>query len=154
MVKSPIAASGLKASSLSLLTDSAAALTYFMVLSLFPGIALAIALASLIAGDEIANSVISVINEVAPPSFSAALAEPVEGAVAQKGASGIVFVLSAGIALFSASRYVAAFARAADRIHGQPPGRDPFLRRRPLAMLLVGAIIILLPLALLLRPWV
>ncbi|MCB0828496.1 MAG: YihY/virulence factor BrkB family protein [Solirubrobacterales bacterium] len=133
----------------SVLTDSAAALTYYTVLSLFPGLALVIAAVALIAGDGSADTVMEVIRDIAPESVSDTVAEPLDSTVGNTRMSGIVLALSVGFSLFSASRYVAAFGRAADRIQGQPPGRGPFWRRRPLAVLLVGVIIILLPLTLL-----
>ena len=141
--------SRLRAVPFSVLTDSAAALTYYMVLSLFPGIALVVAVAALIAGDGTADSIVKIINDVAPESVTVTFAEPVNSLAADKSLSGVVLLVSAAISLFSASRYVAAFGRASDRIQGQRPGREPFWRSRPLAMLLVGAMIILLPLALL-----
>lgn len=134
---------------LEVLTDAAAALTYYTVLSLFPGIALLISAFALIWGTGGADSVLEITAEVAPESVTATLAEPIESVGADKGLSGLALVLSIALALFSASRYVTAFARAADRIQGREPGQEPFWRRRPLAMLLVAVIIILLPLTLL-----
>ncbi len=110
--------SRLRALPLSVITDSAAALTYFMVLSLFPGIALVIAAAALIAGEGTADSVVEIINAVAPRSVAVTFDEPVHSLATDDRLSGIVFVVSLGIALFMASRYVAAFGRAADRIQG------------------------------------
>ncbi|MBK5110577.1 MAG: YihY/virulence factor BrkB family protein [Thermoleophilia bacterium] len=133
----------------SLLTDSAAALTYYTVLSIFPGLALMVAVVSLIAGDGMADSVIEVIREVAPESVTETLTEPLDSMAADTRMNGVVLVLSMALALFSASRYVAAFGRSTDRIQGRQPGPGLFWRRRRLAMLVVGAMIILLPLALL-----
>jgi membrane protein len=131
---------------LSVLTDAAAALTYYTVLSLFPGLALLVSALALIGGEQ---EVIEIIGEIAPPSVTATLVEPIDSLTADKSLSAAALGLSAALSLFSASRYVAAFGRAADRIQGFEPGRGPFWSRRPLAMLLVGAIIVLLPLALL-----
>jgi membrane protein len=129
------------------LTDGAAALTYYTVLSLFPGLALLISALALIGGTGSANSVIEIISDVAPPSVAETLVEPIESMASDTGLSGAALVLSAVVSLFSASRYVAAFGRTADRIQGLEPGSEPFWLRRPLAMLLVGLIIVLLPLA-------
>ena len=134
---------------LSVITDSAAALTYFMVLSLLPGIALTIAAAALIAGDGTADSVLQIIDDLAPRSVTATFEEPVNSVAADSRLSGTVVLVSLGISLFTASRYVAAFGRAADRIQGRTTGRQPFWRSRPLAMLLVAAMVVLLPLTLL-----
>lgn len=134
---------------ISVLTDGAAALTYYTVLSLFPGIALLISAVALIGGSGSAETVIEAIREIAPPEVAETLIEPIENMASDQGLSGTALVISAAVALFSASRYVAAFGRAADRIQGIGPEPGVFWRRRPLAMVLVVGIIVLLPLALL-----
>ena len=131
------------------LTDGAAALTYYTVLSLFPGIALLISALALVGGGGTADTVIEIIEEIAPPEVTKTLVEPIEDMATNEGMDGVALTLSAALSLFSASRYVTAFGRAADRIQGLGPTSGPFWGRRPLAMLLVAAIIVLLPLALL-----
>lgn len=133
----------------SVLTDSAAALTYYTVLSLFPGLALVIAALALVGGNGIVDSVLEIVRTVAPPEVADTLSEPISRMSSDEGMSVGAVVLGGSIALFSASRYVAAFGRAADRVQGLDPAERAFWRGRPLAIALVAAMIVLLPLGLL-----
>lgn len=130
-------------------TDGAAALTYYTVLSLFPAVALLISAVALVGGSAAADTVIDVIGEIAPPELEGILTEPIEKLGGDEGLSGTALAISGAVSVFSASRYVAAFGRTADRIQGMGPERGTFWRRRPLSMLLVVAIVVLLPLAVL-----
>lgn len=130
-------------------TDGAAALTYYTVLALFPGIALLISALALVGGSGTADAVIDVIGDIAPPEVAEILTEPIENMSGDEVLSGTALFVSGAVALFSASRYVAAFGRTSDRIQGLAPGPGSFWRRRPLSILLVVAIIVLLPMALL-----
>lgn len=130
-------------------TDGAAALTYYTVLSLFPGLALLISAVALVGGSGSADSVLDVVGAIAPPEVSEILVEPIENMSDDQALTGTALVLSGAVAVFSASRYVVAFGRTADRIQGMGAEPGGSWRRRPLSMLLVVAMVVLLPLALL-----
>ncbi len=114
------------------LTDWAAALTYYSLLSLFPAL---IAMVSLLGifGDPrtTTDKVIEVITEIGPESAADTFRGPVESVVSNQGAAGFAFVLGLVLALWSASGYVGAFIRASNLIYESPEGR-PFWKLRPL----------------------
>ncbi len=114
------------------LTDWAAALTYYGLLSLFPAL---IAMVSLIGifGDpkSTTESLTEIITEIGPESAAETFAGPIESIVDSGGTAGIAFVLGLAAALWSASGYVGAFIRASNVIYETPEGR-PFWKLRPL----------------------
>lgn len=114
------------------LTDQAAALTYYGLLSLFPGL---IALVSILGlfGDPATTTrtLTDVINNLAPGSASDTFSGPIESITASQGAAGVMFVVGIAAALWSASGYIGAYMRAANVIYETPEGR-PFWKLRPL----------------------
>lgn len=130
-------------------TDGAAALTYYTVLSLFPGLALLISAVALVGGSGSADGVVEIVSAVAPHEVAEVLVGPIENMGGDQALTGTALAISGVLAVFSASRYVAAFGRTADRIQGMGAEPGGSWRRRPLSMLLVVAMVVLLPLALL-----
>jgi len=128
------------------LTDWAAALTYYGLLSLFPAL---IAMVSLIGifGDPktTTRSLTEIITEIGPESAAATFAGPIESIVEARGTAGVAFVLGLAVALWSASGYVGAFMRASNVIYETPEGR-PFWKLRPLQIAVTLAMIVLMAL--------
>lgn len=95
------------------LTDWAAALTYYSLLSLFPAL---IAMVSLIGifGDPRSTtaSITEIIARIGPDSAAETFAGPVRSIASDHRAAGFAFVLGLAAALWSASGYVGAFMRA------------------------------------------
>lgn len=128
------------------LTDWAAALTYYGLLSLFPAL---IAMVSLIGifGDpkSTTESLTEIITEIGPESAAETFSGPIESIVESRGTAGVAFVLGLAVALWSASGYVGAFMRASNVIYETPEGR-PFWKLRPLQIAVTLAMIVMMAL--------
>jgi len=128
------------------LTDWAAALTYYGLLSLFPAL---IAMVSLIGlfGDpkSTTESLTEIITSIGPSSATETFSGPIESITKNRGTAGVAFVLGLAVALWSASAYVGAFMRASNVIYETPEGR-PFWKLRPLQVAVTLAMIVALAL--------
>jgi membrane protein len=128
------------------LSDWAAALTYYGLLSLFPAL---IAMVSLIGifGDpkSTTQSLTEIITEIGPQSGAETFKGPIESITKSSGTAGVAFVLGLAVALWSASGYVGAFTRASNVIYETPEGR-PFWKLRPLQILVTLTMIVLMAL--------
>ena len=128
------------------LTDWAAALTYYSLLSLFPAL---IALVSLIGifGNPASTtrSLTQIITEIGPKSAAETFAGPIESLVSNRSAAGFALVLGIGAATWSASGYVGAFTRASNVIYETPEGR-PFWKLRPLQLGVTVLLVIMMAL--------
>jgi membrane protein len=116
------------------MTDWAAALTYYGLLSLFPALIVLVAIVGLF-GDPTSttNTLTSIVNKLGPSSAASTYAGPIKSITSHRGASGILFVVGIATALWAASGYVGAFIRAANVIYETPEGR-PFWKLRPLQL--------------------
>jgi len=123
-------------------TDLAAALTYYTVLSLFPGLLAMVSILGLVGqAESTTNAMIEYLEGFAPAAAVEVLKGPIEQLTSSRGAGLALFIGIAG-ALWSASGYVGAFGRAMNRIYEVEEGR-PIWKLRPL-QLLVTLIMILL----------
>ena len=128
------------------LTDWAAALTYYGLLSLFPAL---IAMVSLIGifGDpkSTTESLTEIIKEIGPASAAETFEGPIKSITENSGTAGIALILGLLASLWSASGYTGAFMRASNIIYETPEGR-PFWKLRPLQLLVTLAMIVLVTL--------
>ncbi|HEU4462627.1 MAG TPA: YihY/virulence factor BrkB family protein, partial [Solirubrobacterales bacterium] len=128
------------------LTDWAAALTYYGLLSLFPAL---IAMLSLIGifGDPktTTDTLTEIITELGPASAAETFEGPIDSIVNNQSAAGFAFVFGLAAALWSASGYVGAFTRASNIIYETPEGR-PFWKLRPLQIGVTLALIVMMAL--------
>jgi membrane protein len=128
------------------LTDWAAALTYYGLLSLFPAL---IAMVSLIGifGDpkSTTDSLTEIITEIGPASAAETFEGPIKSITENSGTAGLALILGLAASLWSASGYIGAFMRASNIIYETPEGR-PFWKLRPLQLLVTLAMIILVTL--------
>ena len=128
------------------LTDWAAALTYYGLLSLFPAL---IAMVSLIGifGDPKSTtaSLTEIITELGPASAAETFKGPIESITESSGTAGLALVLGIAAALWSASGYTGAFMRASNVIYETPEGR-PFWKLRPLQILVTFVMIVMMTL--------
>jgi membrane protein len=126
------------------LTDWAAALTYYGLLSLFPALIAMVSLLGLF-GDPTSTtrSLTEIITDLGPESAAETFKGPIESITESRGTAGVTFVLGLAVALWSASGYVGAFARASNVIYETPEGR-PFWKLRPLQLAVTLVMILLL----------
>jgi membrane protein len=124
------------------LTDWAAALTYYAVLSIFPGLLLLVSILGLV-GAPALQPLIDNMGTIAPGPVGEILAEGARGLTEAQGAAGLLALVGAAGALWSASGYIAAFMRAANAIYDVPEGR-PFWKTVPIRLgvtVVVGALL-------------
>jgi membrane protein len=111
------------------LTDWAAALTYYAVLSIFPALIVLVSILGL-AGQSATNTVLDNINDLGPGPAKDIVTGAIKQIAASQGTAGVAFVLGLLGALWSASGYVGAFSRASNVIYETEEGR-PFWKLRP-----------------------
>jgi membrane protein len=126
------------------LTDWAAALTYYGVLSLFPGIIVLTAILGLLGPDKI-QTVIDNVNQLVPGQGKDILVGAIKELTGSRSLAGPLAILGLLGALWSASGYIGAFMRASNAIYGMPEGR-PIYKVIPLRVALTIAIVVLLAL--------
>jgi membrane protein len=102
------------------LTDWAAALTYYGILSIFPGIIVLLSVFSLVSDEDTATRA---VDEVAPDEYAGTINDFIENLQGAKGSAGLLAIVALLGALWSASGYVAAFMRASNAIYDVPEGR-------------------------------
>jgi membrane protein len=129
------------------LTDWAAALTYYSVLSIFPGLAALVAILGLVGSEGTINSLLEIIDDVGPDSAVDTFRGPVETVVNSNTGAGAALVISLAVALWTASGYVGAFIRASNSIYEVEEGR-PFWKLRPLQVAVTLTMVLLLALVL------
>lgn len=126
------------------LTDWAAALTYYGVLSLFPALVALVSILGLFGDpDGTSAALTDIVTEVGPSSAADTLRGPIESITADRGRAGVLFFVGLGGALYSASGYIGAFMRAANVIYEVEEGR-PFWKRRPLQLAVTLGMVLLL----------
>jgi membrane protein len=104
------------------LTDWAAALTYYGILSIFPALLALVSILGLI-GQSATQPLIDNLGSVAPGPAKQILTSALQGLQKSQGAAGILFIVGLAGALWSASGYVAAFMRASNAIYDIGEGR-------------------------------
>lgn len=126
------------------LTDWAAALTYYAVLSLFPGLLLLTALLGLL-GPDATKSVVDSLNVLGPGEARDLLVGAIQNVQSSNAIAGPLAVVGLVTALWSASGYVGAFMRASNSIYDVEEGR-PWWKVIPLRLGLTVGVVMLLAL--------
>ncbi|MFD7165234.1 YihY/virulence factor BrkB family protein [Streptomyces violascens] len=124
------------------LSDRAAALTYYGVLSLFPTLLVLVSLLGVIGG-SVTASLLDNLRGLAPGVVRDLVSQPVLQMRGSAGSGGVVAAVSLAGAVWSASSYVAAFIRAANAVYDLPEGR-PVWRLTPLRILVTLVLMALL----------
>jgi membrane protein len=126
------------------LMDWAAALTYYSVLALFPGLVVLVAILGL-AGQhpQTTDALLEIVEDIGPASAVDTFRGPIEGVVKSSGGAGALLGFGLLGAIWSASGYVGAFIRASNAIYEVEEGR-PFWKRRPLQIAITLAMVLLL----------
>jgi membrane protein len=131
------------------LTDWAAALTYYSVLSIFPAIIALVSIVGLVGDPKtITKELTDIVSSIGPASAADTLKEPIENVTSSKGSAGILLIVGIAGALWTASGYVGAFMRASNSIYEVEEGRS-FVKLRPLQMLVTLLLVLMLALVLL-----
>ncbi len=104
------------------LTDWAAALTYYGILSIFPALLALVSILGLI-GPSATRPLIDNLGSVAPGPAKDIVTGALHNLEKNQSAAGVLFVASIAMALWSASGYVGAFMRASNSIYAVEEGR-------------------------------
>jgi membrane protein len=128
------------------LTDWAAALTYYSLLSLFPALIALVSLLGLFGDPRSTTATLTeIITELGPDSAAETFSGPIESITSHRGTAGLALVLGLAAALWSASGYIGAFMRASNVIYETREGR-PFWKLRPLQIAVTLAMILMMAL--------
>jgi membrane protein len=125
------------------LTDWAAALTYYGVLSLFPMLIALVAVLGIFGQQSSVGTLLDSFREAGLESVAENIEEPLTGVVQQKGGAGALLGFGLALSLWSASGYLGAFMRAANQVYEVEEGR-PFWKLRPLqvGLTLIGVLLL------------
>ncbi|GHJ48692.1 hypothetical protein Cs7R123_60340 [Catellatospora sp. TT07R-123] len=104
------------------LADRAAALTYYSVLSIIPGLLVLVAGVGLF-GSKTTQAVAENLSELTPGPAQRAVLDVLDQLRYDQRAAGVAFAIGIGLAFWSATSYTGAFMRAANVIYDVPEGR-------------------------------
>jgi membrane protein len=125
------------------LTDWAAALTYYAVLSLFPAFIALISILGLVVDPKTITRVITdVVSQLGPASAVDTFKKPIEQIANNRSTAVWGLILGVATALWTASGYVGAFMRASNAIYEREEGR-PFYLLRPLQILVTLVLVLM-----------
>jgi membrane protein len=124
------------------LTDMAAALTYYGILSIFPALIALVSVLGLI-GHSATQPLIENLGSVAPGPAKSIFTSAIRNIQHSQGAAGALFAVSLAGAIWSASGYVSAFMRASNAIYDVEEGR-PIWKTVPVRVGITIVMLILL----------
>ena len=125
------------------LTDWAAALTYYAVLSLFPAIIALISILGLVVDPNTITRVITdVVSSLGPKSAVDTFKGPIDQIAGNRSGALLGLIIGVAVALWTASGYVGAFMRASNAIYEREEGR-PFYILRPLQVLVTFVLVMM-----------
>jgi membrane protein len=104
------------------LSDWSAALTYYGVLSIFPGLLVIVSLLGMLSSNG-QKTVQDAVHQLAPNPQLQSLVNTVLTQVKDPGKAGIAAIIGIIVAFWSASGYTAAFMRASNAVYDVPEGR-------------------------------
>lgn len=126
------------------MSDWAAALTYYGLLAVFPALIALVAIVGLVGNPaSTTNQLTEIVGKLGPSSAKQTFEGPIRSITEQRGTAGILLIVGLAAALYSASSYVAAFARASNIVFETPEGR-PFWKLKPQQMFITLIILLLL----------
>ncbi len=124
------------------LTDWAAALTYYGVLSLFPALLVLVSILGLI-GQSATQPLVENVGRFAPGAAQDIVTSAIENLQRSQGTAGFAFVIGLAGALWAASGYIGAFIRASNIVWDVEEGR-PIWKTIPLRLGITIVMLILL----------
>jgi membrane protein len=130
------------------LTDWAAALTYYGILSIFPALVALVSSVGLL-GHRATTTVVNTLKDFLPPAAQPVIEPAITKLQEQPRAASLAAIIGLVLALWSASGYIAGFIRAANAIYDVPEGR-PFWKTLPLRLgltVMVGTLLVISALA-------
>lgn len=127
------------------LTDWAAALTYYSILSIFPAVIVLTAVLGLL-GPSATQTLIDNVNTMVPGQGRDVLVNAIKELQHSESLAGPLAIVGLAGALWSASAYIGAFMRASNAIYDMPEGR-PVWKTVPLRVGLTLAVVVLLALS-------
>jgi membrane protein len=126
------------------LTDRAAALTYYSMLSIFPALIALVSIVGLVGDPKtVTETLTNIVKSMGPSSAAEAFAGPIKDVTRSQGTAGIALIIGIASALWTASAYVGAFMRASNEIYEVEEGRG-IIKLRPLQMLVTFVLVVLL----------
>jgi membrane protein len=124
------------------ITDWAAALTYYGILSVFPALIALVSILGLV-GQPATEPLLTNLGEFAPGPAHQILENALHGLTQSRGGASILFIVGLAGAIWSASSYIGAFIRASNLIWDVEEGR-PIWKTRPLRLVITLVMLILL----------
>jgi membrane protein len=125
------------------LTDWAAALTYYGLLSLFPMLIALVSIIGLFADPQsTTQTVTDIVTRIGPESGAQTFSGPIHSITANRGSAGVLFIVGLAASLWSASGYIGTFIRASNVIYEVEEGRS-FWTRRPLQLAVTLAMVVM-----------
>jgi membrane protein len=129
------------------LTDRAASLTYYGVLSMFPALIALVSIVGLLFNpQQVTSALTDIVRQIGPTTAVDTFSGPIRSVTSSKSSSGILLIAGILGALWSASGYVGGFVRAANVLYEVDEGRKVW-KLRPLQMLVTLVMVLLLALA-------
>jgi membrane protein len=123
------------------LTDRAATLTYYAVLSIFPGLLVVVSLLGLFGTQS--KPLVDNLTKAAPGNVQQIIKPVTANLQSGHGSAGFAAILGIVLAVWSASAYIAAFMRASNVIYDVPEGR-PFWKTTPIRIGVTVVILVML----------
>ena len=106
-------------------TDRAAALTYYSILSLFPALIVVVSLLALLGQyPQTYESIVRTLRDAAPGTAVDTINSALRGALANRGNAGVLLIVGLVLAIYSASGAMGGAMRALEAINRAPKGRD------------------------------
>lgn len=128
------------------MTDWAAALTYYGLLSLFPMLIALVSIIGLFADPETTTEKLTeIVSNLGPDTASDTFSGPIENLTSNRGAAGVTFVVGLVGSIWAASGYIGAFGRASNVIYETREGR-PFWKLKPVQLAVTVTMILVLAL--------
>ena len=131
-------------------TDLAAAMTYFAVLSVFPGLLAVVSLLGVVGqGEATTRTIIEMLERLGAPENAVSLIEGPINQLTTSTAAGLTLAVGVIGAVWTASGYVRSFGRAMNNIYEVPEGR-PIWKLYPIMLGITLSLIITVVLMMLL----
>jgi membrane protein len=106
-------------------TDRAAAMTYYSILSVFPALLVVVSLLTLLGSyPETYQSIVNTLQDTAPGPAVDAIDSALRNSLSSRGDAGVVLVVGVALAFYSASGATGAAVRSLEAINRAKRGRD------------------------------